>query len=48
MVWWPKEGRTCLIAQRQWHLRYDILKNEKFDVKKLIPKISEEFSIVVT
>ena len=48
MVWWPKEGHTCLIAQRQWHLRCDILKNEKFDVKKLIPKISEEFSVVVT
>ena len=48
MFWWPKEGRACLIAQRQWHLRYDILKNKKFDVKKLIPKILEEFSVVTT
>ena len=48
MFWLPKEGRACLIAQRQWHLRYDILKNKKIDVKKLIPKISEEFSIVIT
>ena len=48
MFWLPKEGRACLIAQRQWHLRYDILKNKKIDVKKLIPKVSEEFSIVIT
>ena len=33
--------------QRQWHLRYDILKNKTFDVKKLKPKISEEFTIVI-
>ena len=26
---------------------YDILKNKKFDVKKLTPKISEEFTIVI-
>ena len=33
--------------QRQWHLRYNILKNKKFDVKKLILKISEEITIVI-
>ena len=44
---WPKEGRGCLIDQRQQHLWYDILKNKKFYVKKLIPKIPEEFSIVI-
>ena len=43
-----EDSRACLIAQRQWHLRYDILRNKKFDVKKLIPKISEEFSIAIT
>ena len=35
-----------MIDHRQWHLRYDILENKKFDVKKLIPKITEEFTIV--
>ena len=45
---WRKEGRACLIAQRQWILRYDILKNKKFHFKTLIPKISEEFTIVIT
>ena len=44
----PKEGPAWLIAQRQWHSWYDILKNKKIDVKKLIPKISEEFTIVTT
>ena len=44
---WPKGGRACLIAQSQCYLRYDILKNKKFDVKKLVPKISEEFTIVI-
>ena len=43
-----EDSRACLIARRQWDLPYDILKNEKFEVKKLIPKISEEFSIVIT
>ena len=38
---------TCLIDQRQWHLPYDILKNKKFDVKKLKSKISEEFTIAI-
>ena len=33
--------------QQQWHLWYDILKNERFDVKKIISKISEEFSVVI-
>ena len=28
-------------------MRYDILKNKKFDDKKLKPKISEQFSIVI-
>ena len=27
------------------YLRYDILGNKKLDVKKFIPKISEEFTI---
>ena len=44
---WPKEGLACFIAQRQWILPYDFLKNKKFDVKKLIPKILEEFTIVI-
>ena len=43
-----EDSRACLIAQRQLHLPYGILKNEKFEVKKLIPKISEEFTIVIT
>ena len=43
-----EDSRACLIAPRHWHLRYEILKNKKFDVKKLIPKILEEFSIVIT
>ena len=47
-ICWPKEWRACLIAQRQWILRYGILKNKKFDVRKLTPKISEEFTIVIT
>ena len=41
---WPKKGRARLIDQWQWYLRYDILKNKKFDV---IPKISVEFIIVI-
>ena len=44
---WPKEGLACFIAQRQRILPYDFLKNKKFDVKKLIPKILEEFTIVI-
>ena len=36
-----------MIDQPRWHLRYDILKNKSFDVKKLIPKIPEEFTIVI-
>ena len=43
-----EDSRACLIAPRHWHLRYEILKNKKFDVKKLIPKTLEEFSIVIT
>ena len=39
---------ACLISQRQRLLRYDVLKNKKLDVKKLIPKILEEFTIVIT
>ena len=41
-----KEGGPFLINQRQWHLRNDILKYKIFDVKKLIPKISD-FTIVI-
>ena len=41
-------GVRGLIDQRQWHLRYDILKSKKCDVKKLTSKISEEFTIVIT
>ena len=37
-----------MIAQRLWYLQYDILKNKKLDVKKVIPKISEGFTIVIT
>ena len=31
----------------KWNLRYDSLENEKFDVKKLIPKISEDFTFII-
>ena len=34
-----EDSRACLIAERQWHLRYDILRNKKFDVKKHIESI---------
>ena len=48
IFYWPKEGYTSLIAHRHRHFRYGILKNKKFDVKKLLPKISAEFTIVIT
>ena len=33
------------VFDRCTYLRYDILENEKFDVKEFITKISEEFTI---
>ena len=40
---WPKEGRACLINHRQWRLWYEILKNKKFDVKKLTENIGKVY-----
>ena len=36
-----------MIDQRQCHLWYDILNDNKSDVKKLIPKKLEEFTLVI-
>ena len=36
-----------MVDHRQWHLRYDIIENKKSGVKKLIPKISVEFTIEI-
>ena len=45
--YWPKEGRACLIYHQLWHLRYEILQNKKFDVEKVISKLSEDFTTVI-
>ena len=36
-----------LIDHQQWHLRYEILENQNFDVEKLLSMKNEEFTVVI-
>ena len=39
--------RTSVFDRSATEAIYDIIKNKKYDVKKLIPKISEEFCLII-
>ena len=42
-----KEQRVCLIDHREWYLPLWHSREKKFDLKKFIPNISEEFTVVI-